>query len=230
MKICTLVALTVLSAATLLAETVSLEDMIKEKLAQQKKLADMTAEQKAIDAEKPKLDAQAAKNQKTEKELKSRATEWSMDNNANEAAKQAALSSGCRPGEKSTDLALVARCNQAAAKINAETERLQKLGEKLLGDRQQLTNDQAQLTKDTMTWTARKKHNDAVINDLNRRIGALTAYLSKQCTSIPADASDEKVKHSCGNIQFDGARPDLPPCETDECKAAQVLFGRRAQR
>jgi peptidoglycan hydrolase CwlO-like protein len=230
MKIFTLAGLVVFSAATVLADTVNLEDMIKEKLAQQKKLGDMTVEQKTIEAEKPKLDAQAVKNQKTDKDLKTKATEWSMDNDANEAAKRAALNSGCRPGQKTTDTALVARCNPVIARINTETDRIEAAGKKLLADKGELARAQAQLTKDTDAWAARKKHNDAVMNDLNRRIAALTQYLSKRCTSIPANATDENVKHACGNIQFDGARPDLPPCETDECKAAEALFGRRAPR
>lgn len=228
MKIFTLAGLMVLSVACMLADTVNLEDMIKEKLAQQKKLADMTVEQKNIDAEKPKLDAQDAKNKKTEKDLKAKATEWSMDNDANEAAKRATINSGCRPGQKTTDIALARRCNQEAAKINTETERLQAVGEKMLADRKELARAQAQLTSDTAAWTVRKKHNDAVINDLNRRIAALTQYLTGRCNPIPASATDEQVKHSCGNVQFDGARPNLPPCDTDECKAAEALFGRHA--
>jgi hypothetical protein len=229
MKMFTAIALTVLFALPMSADTVDLKALITEKLLQQKKLADMNVERKAIDDEKQNLDAQTAKNKKVENELKKRATEWSMDNDQNEGRKQRALSSGCRPGEKTTDTALARRCNEEAAKINAETDRLQKEGGKLLADKSALEKAEAQLTKDSEAWSVKKKHNGAAIDDLNRRIAGLTKYLSGHCTSIPTDATDEKVKHACGNVQFDGAAPTLPPWETQECKAAETLFGRQAQ-
>lgn len=230
MKISILTGLMIVCFIPLSADTVDLKALLEEKLQQQKKLAEMTVEQKNIDADKQKLDAQAAQNQKLEKELKDRTNEWMMDNNTNEGRKQAALSSGCRPGEKTTDLALARRCNELAAKINTETDRLQAAGEKILAGRKKLENDKEQLSKDTVAWSLRKKHNSDVIDDLNRRIADITQYLSGHCKSVPPEAKDEAIKHSCGNVQFDGAAPGLRPCQTDECKAAEVLFGRRAQK
>jgi hypothetical protein len=230
MKLMVAMGLAIICCAPLSADTVDLKVLIEEKLQQQKKLADMTVEQKSLDADKQKLDAQAARNQKLERELKDRSTEWSMSNNENEARKQAALNSGCRPGQKTTDIALARRCNEAAAKINAETDRLQASGEKILADRKKLENDKEQLSKDTVAWSLKKKHNSDVIDDLNRRIADITQYLSGHCKSVPSEAKDEAIKHGCGNVQFDGERPKLDPCQTDECKAAEALFGRKASR
>lgn len=230
MKIAILAGLMVVCSALASADTVDLKALLEEKLQQQNKLAEMTVEQKNLDTDKQKLDGQATKNQKLERELKERTTEWMMDNRANEDRKQAALSSGCRPGQKTTDLALARRCNEAAAKINSETDRLQATGEKILADRKRLENDKDQLSKDTAAWSLRKKHTTDVIDDLNRRIADITQYLSGHCKSVPSDAKDEAIKHGCGNVQFDGAAPSLRPCQTDECKAAEVLFGRKAQK
>lgn len=230
MKLSVLTGLMIACFAPLYADTVDLKALLEEKLQQQKKLAEMTVEQKNIDADKQKLDAQAAQNQKLDRQLKERSTEWMMDNNTNEGRKQDALNSGCRPGQKTTDIALAQRCNALAEKINKETDRLQASGERILADRKKLENDKEQLSKDTVAWSIRKNHNNDVINDLSARIAGITQYLSGHCKSVPTEAKDEAIKHGCGNVQFDGADPGLKPCQTDECKKAEVLFGRRAQK
>jgi hypothetical protein len=42
--------------------------------------------------------------------------------------------------------------------------------------------------------------------------------LVKDCQNVPDNATIEELKHRCGNVQFDGARVDLPACETERCK------------
>jgi chromosome segregation ATPase len=51
-----------------------------------------------------------------------------------------------------------------------------------------------------------------------QRISALTARLQSMCRSIPTSTNLEEIKLKCGNVQFDGANPNLPPCDTERCR------------
>ncbi len=46
--------------------------------------------------------------------------------------------------------------------------------------------------------------------------------LQKQCGA--SGASPEEMKHRCGNVQFDGARLSLPPCEGDKCRPLRMYM------
>ena len=62
---------------------------------------------------------------------------------------------------------------------------------------------------------------NAGITKLQNYLSWLTASekaLVKDCKNVPDNATIEELKHRCGNIQFDGARVDLPACETERCK------------
>jgi len=64
------------------------------------------------------------------------------------------------------------------------------------------------------------------VSQLDARILAVKQLIISQCTSVPANASYEEIKHKCGNIQIDGARfrQVVPPCETERCKEFDRRF------
>jgi uncharacterized protein YhaN len=218
---------TVLAKTIGFAGTVDLKDMITELMQQQKQMDRMTVKSADLDKQKATLSAKDTTIKKSEKDVQAKRQEWIMDNNANEAKKAEAIQSGCRPGQTTTDTALAARCNQLAAQINNTTDRLQTRGERIVAQNTQNTKDREQLTKDTLAWAASKKHVNAVIDDLNARIAGLKQFLSAHCTSIPANATDEEIKHNCGNVQFDGAAPNLPACQTEECRQYEKMYSAR---
>lgn len=57
---------------------------------------------------------------------------------------------------------------------------------------------------------------------LDLAIGKLAADLQQQCGA--SSASPEEMKHRCGNVQFDAARLNLPPCEGDKCRPLHMYM------
>jgi hypothetical protein len=206
---------------------VDIKALISELLAQQQQLGYMQVEAKGEKEKEAALVAESRQLKINEKRIQREATEWQMDNAANEQQKETWSGMGCVANKRTTDIDLAKRCNAIADKINTSTNRLQPWGERLIREKKQNESAQAALSSKTFENAKRQKVASASINDLTRRIAAIQAFLSAQCTSIPKTASDEAVKHSCGNIQFDGAAPNLPPCETDACKKYDAMRTRQ---
>lgn len=51
---------------------------------------------------------------------------------------------------------------------------------------------------------------------------ALKTAIMTQCKGLLQNASPEELKLKCGNVQFDNANPNLPPCTTDACIKARI--------
>lgn len=71
---------------------------------------------------------------------------------------------------------------------------------------------------------------DAKITKLKNYLSWLTATDDRLATSLSHDCKGasgktlEELKHRCGNIQFDGARADLPPCDTEMCRSFVLVM------
>lgn len=219
--------LIMLSGTIGFADTIDFKDIITELMQQQKQLTKMTVESTNLDKEKIKLDAKDTQLKGAERKFQVKRQEWIMENGANESKRTEALRLGCQPGKISTDLALVERCNELFRQINNKIAELKPRGERLLAQGRQNGIDREQLSNDTVAWARNRKRVTAVIEDLNARIKGLRDFLSSHCQSIPASATDEEIKDKCGNLQFDGAAPNLPPCQTAECKEYELLRSAR---
>lgn len=101
-----------------------------------------------------------------------------------------------------------ANTEEAAARPRAE--QLQQQGAQLA------TKVQGALSRAVLADTEVKK----LINyesQLQAAIARMKVKLASQCTGVSAYSSLEDMKSKCGNVQFDGAPSDLPPCTTDRC-------------
>lgn len=54
-------------------------------------------------------------------------------------------------------------------------------------------------------------------------IRALKTAIMSQCKRVLTSARPEELKLKCGNVQFDNANPNLPPCTTEACIKARIL-------
>jgi hypothetical protein len=206
------------------AVAADMSDVVAELLKQQNKVALMSVEATKLENQNAELVRRAATVKKEEKRITTEQQRFVAENAANETKKAEAIQSGCRPGQSTTDLALARRCNELAKIINDKTNELQARGETLLANNAQVQRQREQLSKDTLSWTGNKKRLNAAMADLNNRISALKNYINAHCSSLPTNATEEEVKLKCGNVQFDGAAPTLPPCETIECREAEGRY------
>jgi len=208
----------VVSRASAASEADKLTNMVTELLHQQSQLATMTAELQKNEKEKAGLVNRDIALKKDEQKQERTLQTLRDENTTNEAKKTAVLQGGCRPGQRSTDLALVDRCNTLIGEVNAKTTELERRARQVLNDQKQAKVSRQQLSNDTLANFANRKRLNAAVEDLNARIAALKSYLAAHCSSIPSSASLEEVKNRCGNTQFDGSAPNLPPCQTEECR------------
>jgi hypothetical protein len=78
-----------------------------------------------------------------------------------------------------------------------------------------LTERYAQLSADTLAYTADAKKANADREDAMKRMQNLLTDITKWaniyggCMDNIPNATDEEIKHTCGNIQFDGVRKNL---------------------
>jgi cell division protein ZapA (FtsZ GTPase activity inhibitor) len=132
-----------------------------------------------------------------------------------------------------TSQAVVARCNGEVGPLNAWADRVNH-------KREDIHRRAAELDKKRDSIVARlnvlkgeleqladqKRASTQRLEQARNRIAALTSRLSAMCTSIPTGSSIEEIKLKCGNVDFDGARSTLAPCDTDKCKEYDRLTHR----
>ena len=151
-------------------------------------------------------------------------TELQMRGSAWDQKRQQHLDSGCpAEGGSSTDDALVERCNRETSQLNPERDQILDRAQTLKEMATGLAQRRQDLTDGTVAWAQKKKANDAAREDLTQariRIEARLLELQKQAGSCQRllkgrGVSCERLKHLCGNIQFDGSDPNLPPSKVD---------------
>lgn len=81
----------------------------------------------------------------------------------------------------------------------------------------QLQNQHRQHQNDLTLAQARSQKLRNYLSQLDVRLRALDNAIRTSCPAASGGASDEEIKLKCGNVQFDRARGNLPPCETDKC-------------
>lgn len=90
--------------------------------------------------------------------------------------------------------------------------------ERMKADYASLQNQHRQHRNDLTLAQTRSQKLRNYLSQLEVRLNALDRAIRASCPSASAKASDEEIKLKCGNVQFDRAREDLPPCETDKCR------------
>ena len=142
-----------------------------------------------------------------------------------------------------SDRSYVDACNREKAQLDAEadairqeTVQLRNLRSSLLQEKVELDSyskglqdRRNDLSQATLNWAAKVKRYNADRNDLlasyNKALAQLKQLKYDNCVRrLPQNAKIEYIKHKCGNVPFDGANPNLPPCTTDKCKEADRLF------
>jgi hypothetical protein len=113
----------------------------------------------------------------------------------------------------------ISRCNNAAASItprlNYHNNTMNNYFAQFNASQQQIqatTNEivlvDARITKlqNYLSW----------LTDANNKI---STTLHQECAGLQSNPTMEELKLRCGNIQFDNARVNLPPCTTERCES-----------
>jgi DNA repair exonuclease SbcCD ATPase subunit len=117
------------------------------------------------------------------------------------------------------------RCNGEKAQLDAWKARVDASKANLDGQQRQLNQRRDNilarakvLEGELNTIRNRYLESEKKLAQARQRIAALTARLQGMCRSMPTSTSLEEIKLKCGNVDFDGANPNLPPCDTERCR------------
>lgn len=204
-----------------------LEALAKEHKAYDAQVGLMKYEEKKVSDKKQSLDRETERIGKEDRDIQRRATELDLEQKAlADGPKTRWSNQGCVAGQSSTDRAFVESCNAMARQISKQQEDINSQVLKLVDRAKTLKADREQLSADTLQWTADTKR---VAGELDRLRGVLKAQEARfnVCSLDLRTASTEEIKHKCGNVQFDRARPNLPSCDTPACAQFDRLARRR---
>ncbi|HKQ29984.1 MAG TPA: hypothetical protein VJS66_01755 [Burkholderiales bacterium] len=102
-----------------------------------------------------------------------------------------ARQSGCPWGGSSMDKGFVASCNTEGARLNAWLVELKKQGGSIDEYARKLQQEQARLSEDTLKWAAKKKENNA---DLQELYDAQTSWQQRYNTFVFKSDAYERLK------------------------------------
>ena len=143
-----------------------------------------------------------------------------------------------------TSAAYVNACNQEKAQLDAEADAFQREFQQIKNLQNSLKQEKVDLdsyakglqdrrndlSQATLNWASKMKKYNADRNDLIASYNQALAQLKQlgsqyeNCVArLPNDATSESIKQNCGNIQFDNANPNLPPCRTEACIKTRIL-------
>ena len=182
------------------------------------KLADLTLQQKTNDAKVAGLNQRAAQLKADQTSITNDLRQLKSDIDANEAERQRYIASGCPPNGGSVDDSTYNTCEPWIERINAAITDHSNRYSALTARATQYQSDRTTLNNDVLAQFGTKKRLSAQIEDLNAVISALEARRNFTCGGLKVKSSLEALKHSCGNVQFDGAARNLPPCTDEACK------------
>ncbi len=128
---------------------------------------------------------------------------------------------GCKGGVRSTDTLFVTKCNAEIDKMNEWHDRLKERKSQLDVVQAETQQRRATLSEEVTKWSLNVKASNALRNDLDARRKVIQARLDEIKKMVDTckemlrrtnpRVSDEELKLRCGNEQFDGADPKLPP-------------------
>jgi len=182
-------------------------------------LGKMKVEEKQIDARKARLDQEAARLPKEEAALHQMHAKFEAEQRAIDTGiKKTYFDMGCRPNQSTTDIPFAQRCNAMADQVNARQEELNSRVQGGINRVKKMQADRQKLSNDTLKWAEDVKRIRARIADTEQLLAALNARFNGACPLDIRKATIEEIKLKCGNVQFDGARANLPPCPTQRCR------------
>ena len=185
----------------------------------------MKTEENELAKKKIALDKETTRLAQEQKNLPREATQFELDQKNADNYNASIIAMGCRPGEQGP-AELADKCNPLIANFNRMQGELNIRGPKLLARGKQHPIDRQKLTDDTASWALDIRRVRLAIQDLETKIGALQSR-DAVCPGLSPRPSREEIKLKCGNVQFDGARLNLPPCQTTACIQFDSLFGSR---
>jgi chromosome segregation ATPase len=114
-------------------------------------------------------------------------------------------------GEKTQLDAWKNRVDASKAKLDSQLRQLDQKRDNILARSRVLEGELSAIR-------ARYAESEKKLAQARERMAALTARLQAMCRSVPTSANLEEIKLKCGNVDFDGANPNLPPCDTERCR------------
>lgn len=167
-----------------------------------KRLAELNVQ---ADALKPKVEAWNAANAR----LKDEAAQYERAVSAHNA----------RCAGSFTDEAYVRACNNRKADLDAWKAALNGRISSNNNAADALRKEQSAGSTGYMQIKESYNRNNEALRNAERKIAVISAKLQslrkgtgqQACLGLPSTATDEEVKLKCGNVQFDGANPNLPP-------------------
>ena len=159
--------------------------------------------------------------------IQARANSWDIK-------RQNHISSGCPAGGGTAPIAQANRCNAETASLMAERAQILSDADAAMKQKAQYEQLRDAVSATTLSNAAQEKANNAqrdALNALKAQLDASKKQLEAKlenlkkgidsCAKLLArrGVSCETIKARCGNIQFDGADPDLPasvyasPCQ-----------------
>ena len=200
-----------------------LESVKKEELAK-------AEEQKALDAEKRRYNDTDELIKGAEYRFREEVNQWQAELNSYKAERdkrsaETQQHNSWKPD--SSNNAAVNSYNAEAARLNAWRDRLEAQYNRIEDRRKTLIEKsnglkqaRENLNKAVLEWTAKQKRLNNDFEVLRAKNENLRQRFVGTCQQMLRDPNtrDEALKLGCGNVQFDGANPNLPPLQDKDIK------------
>ena len=187
-------------------------------------------EQKALDAEKKRYNDTDELIKGAENRFKEEVNQWQAELNSYKAERdrrsaETAQHNASKPDPRNQ--AAVNVYNAEAARLNAWRDRLNEQYNRIEERRKTLVEKgnglkqaRENLNKAVMEWAAKQKRLNNDLEVLRAKNESLRQRFVGTCQQMLRDPStkDEALKLGCGNVQFDGANPNLPPLADKDIK------------
>jgi phage shock protein A len=108
-------------------------------------------------------------------------------------------------------------CQSEKDSLSSEDAQLEPVLQQMEQQAVQLNNQMQNLSNDLVLAQFKVQKLTNYKSQVEAAVAKLESQLVSRCAGVTASSSLEEMKHKCGNIQFDGARADLPACTTDAC-------------
>lgn len=187
-------------------------------------------EQKALDSEKRRYNDTDELIKGAENRFREEVNQWQAELNSYKAERdrrsaETQQHNGWKPDSRNN--AAVNSYNAEAARLNAWRDRLEAQYNKIKDRRKTLIEKsnglkqaRENLNKAVLEWTAKQKRLNNDFEVLRAKNENLRQRFVGTCQQMLRDPNtkDEALKLGCGNVQFDGANPNLPPLQDKDIK------------
>lgn len=114
--------------------------------------------------------------------------------------------------------AAISRCNRAFNSIEPRRMRSNRIISAYFQHIRALQNKARRTRNEAVLAAARIKKLKNYLSWLTSADNKMLASMRQRCAALGSAPTIEEVKLHCGNVQFDNARYNLPPCTTKRCR------------